>query len=135
MADRPGVTLPKVFHVNWFRRLDGRWLWPGFGDNIRVLAWVFQRTSADADAASAIDTPIGLLPGPGALDVSGLAVSEEDMAEMLRVDVAAWTSEVESIAEYFARFDRLPGRLREELDRLSQALSDAVEPHRELVGA
>jgi phosphoenolpyruvate carboxykinase (GTP) len=133
MADRPGVKLPKVFHVNWFRRSDGRWLWPGFGDNIRVLAWVFERTAADA--ADAVDTPIGLLPGPHALDMTDLAVSEGDMAEMLRVDIAAWTVEVESIAEHFARFDRLPGMLREELGRLSQDLSVAVHLDRELMGA
>jgi phosphoenolpyruvate carboxykinase (GTP) len=116
---RPGVVLPKVFHVNWFRRRDGRWLWPGFGENLRVLAWIFDRTTG---AAGAVESPIGLLPEPGALDLSGLSLSDEDVAELSRVDLADWLVETESIAEHFARFDRLPAALRNELDRLADEL-------------
>jgi phosphoenolpyruvate carboxykinase (GTP) len=121
LAERPGARLPKVFHVNWFRRHDGRWLWPGFGDNIRVLAWVFDRCAGVADA---VETPIGLVPGPGALDLSGLPLSDEDMTELLRVDTAEWLAEADCIAEHFARFDRLPTALADELARLAGALAD-----------
>jgi phosphoenolpyruvate carboxykinase (GTP) len=120
LAERPGVRLPKLFHVNWFRRSGERWLWPGFGENIRVLAWVFARTAGTAEA---VDSPIGLLPTPDALDLSSLALPEDDVAELLRVDIAEWLAEADSIAEHFARFDRLPPALREQLDRLTRALS------------
>ena len=121
IGERPGARLPKIFHVNWFRRSGGRWLWPGFGDNSRVLAWVFGRTGG---IAGAVDSPIGLLPAPGSIDLTGLAVSDADMAELLRVDVAEWLGEADSIAEHFARFDRLPRALREQLERLTRELAD-----------
>ena len=73
--------LPKIFYVNWFRRSDdGRFLWPGFGENSRVLAWVFDRVNGGGDA---VESPIGWLPAPGAIDVTGLDISEADMAELL----------------------------------------------------
>ncbi|MGH9177383.1 MAG: phosphoenolpyruvate carboxykinase (GTP) [Acidimicrobiales bacterium] len=113
--------LPKFFYVNWFRKdADGRWLWPGFGDNSRVLEWVFERTAGRGEA---VETPIGRLPAPGAIDISGLGVSEDDMAELLRVDEADWQEEVPSIAEHYARFsDRLPAELWGQL----HALKDRV---------
>jgi phosphoenolpyruvate carboxykinase (GTP) len=121
LAQHPGLRLPKIFHVNWFRRKDGRWLWPGFGDNMRVLAWVFDRTS---EAVGAVESPIGLLPAPGDLDLNGLRLSEEDVAELFRVDTAEWLAETDSIGEHFARFDRLPAALRDQLDQLTEALTD-----------
>ena len=121
MADTPGARLPKVFHVNWFRKAaDGRWLWPGFGDNSRVLAWVFGRTDG---SAAAVPTPIGYLPSADALDLDGLGLSDEDVAELLRVDTGQWLAEADSIAEHFARFDRMPAQLREQLDDLRVRLT------------
>jgi phosphoenolpyruvate carboxykinase (GTP) len=120
MADRPGVRLPKVFHVNWFRKAaDGRWLWPGFGDNSRVLAWVFGRTEG---SAAAVATPIGYLPPPDALELDGLGLSDEDLAELLSVDTGQWLAEADSIAEHFARFDRLPAQLGAQLADLRARL-------------
>ena len=114
--------LPKVFYVNWFRKdADGRWLWPGFGDNSRVLEWVFERAAGRGEA---IDTPIGRVPAPGQIDVSGLGVSEADMTELLRVDGADWRAEVPSIEEHYAQFgDRLPPALRAQLDALAARLT------------
>ena len=129
LGGRRGARLPKVFHVNWFRKSgDGRWLWPGFGDNIRVLAWVFGRA---AGTAGAVESPVGYLPAPGSIDVSGLAVSEADLAELLRVDPTQWLAEVENIAGYFKQFDRLPEALREQLERLRQELEAAADPAQE----
>ena len=117
MAQRPGARLPKVFHVNWFRKAaDGRWLWPGFGDNSRVLAWVFDRTAGTVEA---VDSPIGLLPAPGSLDLTGLELSDVDAAGLFQVDRAEWLAEVDSIRGHFARFDRLPPALRDQLEQLS----------------
>lgn len=119
---RPGVQLPRIFHVNWFRKAaDGRWLWPGFGDNSRVLAWIFDRCGG----AGAVESPIGNLPEPGALDTTGLDVSAPDLAELLRVDADEWVCEAELIGDWFARFDRLPAALAEELAGLRARLSAA----------
>jgi phosphoenolpyruvate carboxykinase (GTP) len=115
----PADKLPKVFYVNWFRKdASGRWLWPGFGDNSRVLEWVFERTAGRGDA---VETAIGFLPTPGAIDVSGLGVSDADMAELLRVDEDDWKAEVPSIEEHYAQFgDHLPAPLRDQLDALAK---------------
>jgi phosphoenolpyruvate carboxykinase (GTP) len=114
--------LPKIFYVNWFRKnADGKWLWPGFGENSRVLKWIFERVDG---AAAAIDTPIGLLPGPDSLDLSGLDIPAEDLAELLRVDIEGWQSMVPAVEQHFAAFgDRLPEALRAELDSLEKRLS------------
>jgi phosphoenolpyruvate carboxykinase (GTP) len=113
--------LPKMFYVNWFRKgPDGRWLWPGFGENSRVLEWVFRRC---AGTGAAVQTPIGLLPGSGAIPVEDLEVTPADMAELLRVDVDDWRAELPLIEEHFAIFgDRLPPALLEELDGLRRRL-------------
>jgi phosphoenolpyruvate carboxykinase (GTP) len=113
--------LPKVFYVNWFRKAaDGRWLWPGFGENSRVLEWVFERC---AGRAAVVETPIGLLPAPGAIPTEGLELPASDMAELLRVDVEEWRDELPSIEEHYAKFgDRLPSELRDELDGLRKRL-------------
>ncbi len=113
--------LPRIFYVNWFRK-DGseEFLWPGFGENSRVLAWVFRRCD---DEAPAEDTPIGLVPTTDAIDTDGLDVSEEDMAQLLRVDPEEWRNELPSIHQHFARFgDRLPQQLRRQLAALEERL-------------
>jgi phosphoenolpyruvate carboxykinase (GTP) len=114
-------NLPRIYYVNWFRKdAHGRFLWPGYGENSRVLAWIVERT---AGRASATATPIGNVPSPGALDAEGLGVSEQDMAELLRVDPDEWRNEVPLIREYYARFgDRLPVELAEQLDALERRL-------------
>jgi phosphoenolpyruvate carboxykinase (GTP) len=113
--------LPKIFYVNWFRKdADGKWLWPGYGDNSRVLEWVFDRVAGDAEA---IETPIGWVPAAGEIDVEGLDVTEEDMVELLRVDADEWRAEVPSIRKDFAQYgDRLPAALTLEVDDLEKRL-------------
>ncbi len=125
IAKHDGVeNLPKIFFVNWFRRdEDGRFLWPGYGENSRVLKWVFERVSGQADA---VETPIGLLPTPGALDTTGLDVSADDLATLLSVDTAGWQGAIPQIRAHFAQFgDRLPARLSLALDELESKLSNA----------
>jgi phosphoenolpyruvate carboxykinase (GTP) len=113
--------LPKVFFVNWFRKDDdGKFLWPGYGENSRVLKWVFERVEGTGEA---IETPIGYLPAPGALDLSGLDISEEAMKELLAVDREGWRNEVEGLAKYYDEFgDRLPAELRRQLAALKERL-------------
>jgi phosphoenolpyruvate carboxykinase (GTP) len=115
------AKLPKMFYVNWFRKdADGRWLWPGFGENSRVLEWVFERCAGTGEAT---ETPIGYLPTPAAIPRAGLDVPDADMAELLRVDRSEWKAEVPMIEGHFATFgDRLPSRLREELEALRRRL-------------
>lgn len=113
--------LPRIYYVNWFRKnADGKFLWPGFGDNSRVLKWIVQRLSGDAEAVA---TPIGNLPAPGAIDVSGLDISDADMDELLKVDRDAWLAEVASIRENYATYsDKLPDELSKQLDELEKRL-------------
>ena len=113
--------LPKIFYVNWFRKgKDGRWLWPGYGENSRVLEWVFERVSGRGEA---VETPIGLVPAPGAIDISGTSVTREDMDELLRVDLDGWRAEVPLIREHFAQFgDHLPKELAAAVDELERRL-------------
>ncbi len=118
-ADRE--KLPKLFYVNWFRRdRDGRFLWPGFGDNSRVLEWVFDRASGRGEA---FETPIGWVPAPGAINIEGTEVSKEDMDELLRVDHEEWRQEVPLIREHYAQFaDHLPSELARTVDALEERL-------------
>jgi phosphoenolpyruvate carboxykinase (GTP) len=115
--------LPRMFYVNWFRKgADGRFLWPGFGENSRVLAWVFERVAGRGEAR---DTQIGRLPADGALETSGLDVTAAALDELLSVDAEAWRAEVPLIEEHYAQFgDRLPVALREQLDDLDKRLSE-----------
>jgi phosphoenolpyruvate carboxykinase (GTP) len=119
-ASEPG-KLPRIFYVNWFRKgADGRWLWPGYGENSRVLEWIFERVAGGGEA---VDTPIGRVPAPGAIDTTGLDVSDEDMAELLRVDAEEWRRELPLISEHYDRFgERIPPELRDELDALAKRL-------------
>jgi phosphoenolpyruvate carboxykinase (GTP) len=113
--------LPKIFYVNWFRKTpEGKWLWPGYGENSRVLKWIFERIEG---TGKAVETPIGYVPAPGAIDTSGLTISEHDMTELLKVDVNDWLKEVESIKKHYSQFgDRLPQGLKDELAALEQRL-------------
>jgi phosphoenolpyruvate carboxykinase (GTP) len=113
--------LPRLYWVNWFRKgADGRFLWPGFGENSRVLKWVVERVSGKAQG---VETPIGVLPAPGAIDVDGLDVDEATMAALLAVDTDAWKRELGQIRDHYAKFgERLPAALREELEALAKRL-------------
>jgi len=113
--------LPRLFYVNWFRKgADGKFLWPGYGDNSRVLEWVFERC---ADRGDAVKTPIGLVPTSDAIPTEGLDVSPSDMQELLRVDVEGWRHEVPMIAEHYERLGkRVPEALYEELAELEKRL-------------
>ncbi|GII21146.1 phosphoenolpyruvate carboxykinase (GTP) [Planosporangium mesophilum] len=113
--------LPKIFYVNWFRRGDdGRFLWPGFGENSRVLKWVVERLEG---RGGAVETPIGYVPTPDAIDVDGLDMPADDLAEVLRVDAEEWKGEVPQVTEWFEKFgDKLPGVLWAELDALKARL-------------
>jgi len=115
--------LPSMFFVNWFRRdEDGRFLWPGFGENSRVLKWVFERVAGDAPA---VDTPIGLLPAAGALDTSGLDLRDDDLDALLAVDVDGWRAAIPQIREHYARFgDDIPAALQLAVDTLERRLTD-----------
>jgi phosphoenolpyruvate carboxykinase (GTP) len=123
-GQRDNVNLPKIFYVNWFRKNDqGKFIWPGFGENSRVLKWVFERCAGTADA---IETPIGNLPTMDALDLDGLDMSQEQIATLLRVDVDGWLNEIPLISEYFDQYgDRVPSEFREELAQLKQRLETA----------
>ena len=116
------ARLPRIFYVNWFRKAaDGRWLWPGFGENSRVLEWIFARCSGHGEG---VESPIGYLPAPGAIDIEGLDISKEDMIELLRVDRDEWRAELPTIAEYFAQFeDRLPSAISDQFEGLKRRLA------------
>ncbi len=113
--------LPRIFYVNWFRRSDeGDFLWPGFGENSRVLKWIVERIDGHA---AALETPIGHVPAPGALDTDGLDVTDEQLADALHVDAEEWRAEIPQIQEWFEQFgDHLPAVLWTELDGLKARL-------------
>ena len=115
--------LPKLFYVNWFRKgPDGKFLWPGYGENSRVLAWVFDRCHGTAPAH---DTAIGRIPEPGALNTDGLALAPGSLDELLTVDADAWRAELPLIEAHYEQFgDRLPQALRDELEALAKRLAD-----------
>jgi phosphoenolpyruvate carboxykinase (GTP) len=112
---------PRIFHVNWFRQgHDGKFLWPGFGENLRVLKWVVERCQGRGQA---VESPIGHLPAAGAIDTTSLSVSPETMKELLSVDAADWRPEAAAIGEFFAKFgDRVPP----DLERQRKALIDRL---------
>jgi phosphoenolpyruvate carboxykinase (GTP) len=112
---------PKIFHVNWFRKgADGKFLWPGYGENARVLKWMLERIEGKA---SATETPIGAVPTPTAITLDGLRVSRETMDELLRVDPDDWVTEHANVGNFFAPFgDRLPKEIRDEHARLGERL-------------
>ena len=112
---------PKIFHVNWFRKDDdGKFLWPGYGENVRVLKWMLERIEGQA---AGNETPIGIVPTPDALTLDGLSVTRKTMQELLSVDPAAWTKEQEDVGNFFRKFgERLPAELRDEHRRLGERL-------------
>ncbi|MGY0233181.1 phosphoenolpyruvate carboxykinase (GTP) [Longispora urticae] len=120
-SDGDASKLPQIFYVNWFRRGDeGQFLWPGFGENSRVLRWVVERLEGKAEA---VETPIGYVPTPDSLDVSGLDLSAADLEAVLKVDVEEWKAEIPQIQEWFDKFgDKLPAVLGAELDTLKARL-------------
>ncbi len=123
LGRREGMRLPRVFYVNWFRKDDeGRFLWPGFGENSRVLEWIFRRCDDDAEAVS---SPIGLLPEQGAIDVEGLEISDEAMRELTTVDPALLREQLPQVEEYLATYgDRLPQEIADQLEGLKERLGN-----------
>jgi phosphoenolpyruvate carboxykinase (GTP) len=121
---RPGAKLPKIYYVNWFRSDEsGKYLWPGYGENSRVLKWVFERCEGKVHA---VDTPIGRLPAPGDLDTKGLDLPGANVAKLLSVDIEGWLAEVPLIREHFAKFgSHLPEGLNREVDELEGRLRKA----------
>ena len=118
--------LPKIYQVNWFRRdvnedgTAGKFLWPGFGDNARVLKWVIERLDGTGEG---VDTPVGIVPAPGALDVSGLDMTDEDIAKALAVNADEWAVELRLIEEWLAKFgESLPTQMQDELATLKANL-------------
>jgi len=120
--DQPGAKLPKVFHVNWFRKGDdGKFLWPGFGDNLRVLEWMIGRVNGDAGA---VETPIGALPKVEDLDLDGVSLSDEAREKLFGFDRDGWREDLEGVGEYFAGFGpRIPGALLREQARIAADLA------------
>jgi phosphoenolpyruvate carboxykinase (GTP) len=121
---RRDAKLPRIFYVNWFRKdEDGKFLWPGFGENSRVLAWIFGRLTGEAEA---VQTPIGMVPpaGRGGIDTEGLDVSEQTLDELLAVDPEAWSLQMPQFKEHYAEFGaKLPDELRSQLQALEDRLS------------
>ena len=112
---------PKIFNVNWFRTNDkGEFIWPGFGDNMRVLMWILDRCDGKVDAQAA---PIGWLPFAKDIDTEGLDMDDAVMEELLGVDKQLWEAEIDGIEEFYSKFDRLPDKLRRELDKLRSRIA------------
>jgi len=119
--DRDKDKLPKIYYVNWFQKNEeGEFIWPGFGENSRVLKWIFERTEGNGEAEK---TPIGYVPGENGLDLEGLSLSKEKLKELFKIDREAWKEEVEGLKEYFEKFgDHLPSAIKEELTGLEKRL-------------
>ncbi len=114
--------LPKIFYVNWFRKdSEGHFMWPGYGENSRVLKWITERIEG---VGNATETAIGYVPGDGAIDLNGIDITQETMSKLSEVDKSAWIDELALIREHYAQFgDRLPTELAEQLDTLEQKLN------------
>jgi phosphoenolpyruvate carboxykinase (GTP) len=123
IGERGGARLPKLFWVNWFRKgSDGKFLWPGYGENSRVLKWVVERVAGGGEAQ---DTPIGRVPAPDAIDTSGLDIDDATMVELLSVDAESWRGELPQIEAHYASVGgTLPEALKDELRELEKRLSD-----------
>jgi phosphoenolpyruvate carboxykinase (GTP) len=122
IGETDGARLPRVFYVNWFRKdADGRFIWPGFGENSRVLEWIFRRCDGEAEA---VETPVGRVPAPGDLNVEGLELADAALEELLTVDPEQVREELPQVKEHLAKFgDRLPAQVRAQLEGLEQRLS------------
>jgi phosphoenolpyruvate carboxykinase (GTP) len=121
IGNTSGAKLPKIFYVNWFRTDEsGKFLWPGYGENSRVLKWVFERCDGTAHAN---DTAIGRMPSPTDIDSEGLKISSADLEQLLSVDAAGWQAEVPLIRKHFEKFgDHLPKELAQQVERLEERL-------------
>lgn len=112
---------PKIFNVNWFRKdEEGRFIWPGFGDNLRALLWALGRCK---DSAEAVKTPLGYVPAPGSIDLDGLDITDEQMKEITSVDKEVWKKELEGLKEWYAKFDHMPDELIASLAKLELELN------------
>ncbi len=120
--DKPGANLPKIFHVNWFRKnSDGKFMWPGFGDNMRVLEWMLKRVTGQAQSK---ETPIGHLPLPADLNLDGLNMDADTLSQLLDVNQEAWYEEMEAIGEYLQSYgDRTPNALLAEQEKIAKQLA------------
>jgi phosphoenolpyruvate carboxykinase (GTP) len=116
--------LPRIYSVNWFRKdADDKFIWPGFGENARVLEWIVNRLSGKAEA---VDTPIGRIPTPGAINTDGLDITQEQLADLFAVNADSWLAETELTKEYYAEFgDRIPAELNAQLQGLRDRLNNA----------
>jgi phosphoenolpyruvate carboxykinase (GTP) len=122
MGERDGVTLPRIFYVNWFRKdAEGRFMWPGFAENSRVLEWIVRRTENDVDA---VETPIGLLPKVADLNVSGLDIDRGTLEQLLTVDLDAVNQELPQVRAFLEGIDHLPAPIVEQLERLERATAE-----------
>jgi phosphoenolpyruvate carboxykinase (GTP) len=121
LGRREGAHLPRVFYVNWFRKdADGKFLWPGFGENSRVLEWVFRRCEGEGEA---VETPVGLLPAEGEIDTEGLDISLEAMKELLSVNLDLVKEQLPQVKAHLAEFgDKLPAEVSAQLEALEQRL-------------
>jgi phosphoenolpyruvate carboxykinase (GTP) len=123
---RATSTVPRIFQVNWFRKDEnGRFLWPGFGENSRVLEWILNRVDAHAPS---VESPLGLVPSPGGLNLEGLDLSDSDFEKLFHVDPTSWLAEVDSTEEFFATFGgRVPEALTRQLTHLRERLTEAKD--------
>ena len=121
--EAPAGKLPRIFYVNWFRKdEEGRFLWPGFGENSRVLAWIFRRCDGEAEA---VTSPLGLVPAPGAIDTDGLTISAQAMDQLVTVDPAELAAQLPQVSEHLEVFgDRLPGEIRAQFEDLERRLGE-----------
>lgn len=126
VGEKSGAKMPKVYYVNWFRKNEaGKFMWPGFGENSRVLKWIFERCAGTTDAVA---TAIGNMPTLDGIDFNGLDITEEDIANLMRVDTDAWLSELDGIEEYYATFgDQLPKELKNQIQNLRERLEASQE--------
>ncbi|HVV00794.1 MAG TPA: phosphoenolpyruvate carboxykinase (GTP), partial [Verrucomicrobiae bacterium] len=121
------AKLPRIYFVNWFRKNDdGKFLWPGYGENSRVLKWICERVEG---TGKALRTPIGNLPAPGSLDLSNLDLPAANISRLTEVDVEGWLRETEDISDYYKTFgEHLPPALRNQLSKLRQRLEGTLQP-------
>jgi phosphoenolpyruvate carboxykinase (GTP) len=116
---------PRIFHVNWFRKgADGKFLWPGYGENVRVLKWILERVEG---RGAAQETPIGYVPAKDALTLDGMEISNEALSELLRVNPDDWDAEMENSKQFFGKFgNRLPRQIGEEQEKLARRFQRVV---------
>jgi phosphoenolpyruvate carboxykinase (GTP) len=127
--DKAGAKLPRIFHVNWFRRDgEGHFIWPGFGENLRVLEWMLRRIDGEVDGD---ETPIGIVPREGEINTDGLKLADDAMAELLTIDADGWKNELAAIEDYLDTYgEHCPKALKDELKRESEALAETPQQTR-----